>query len=278
MIDVIDTYFFAEVNPIPYVALRIMVGVLLFLTALDFVVSYDICSPVEEGGFYNSRHFACWRNPTIFRIFNCPFWLYLTLYFICSICIIIGFFSIVFFCLIFYLIISKRAFMNEIHCGSDQILQYFCLWMIFSSPDAMFSVTSLIIQDDYLIPNAYAGRCMTINFSMFYCLSVLAKLQGKDWTSGVAVWNAMNFPDRHCWGWPAKYLQNKFLLSRMMTYYVLFVEGLAPVGFVIKPLMPIWAIMLCMMHLGIEVTMFVGMFGWMMIVFLVFLFLTYLYW
>ncbi len=278
VIDTIDTYFFSEVDPFPYAVLRIAIGILYFLTALDFIVSYDICAPTEEGGYYNSRRISIWNVPNIFKTFNCPFWLYILLYFICSIAITIGFFSTTFFILILYLVISKRAFMNEVHCGSDQLLQYFSLWMIFANSDQTLSVMSLLFENQDGVCLAYAGRCMTINFAMFYSLSVIAKLQGRDWRSGVAVWNAMNFPDRHCWKWPVNFLSDKIFLAKFSTYFVLFFEGTAIVGFVYKPLIPVWATALFMMHLGIEITMFVGLFGWMACTFLTFLFLTYLYW
>ena len=273
MIEIIDSYFFAEVNPLPYATMRIMLGILLICTWVEFMYSLDICKPVQEGGLISNCRLSIWNVPTIFKQFNCPFWIFLILYGISAVCILIGLFSVFFIALSFYLTVSFRSYALSLCGGSDQVIQVLCFWMIFSNPDAMFSVFPVETTSV-----SFAGRGLIVNMSLFYCLSVVLKYKGKDWRNGMAIWNVMNFPDKHKWRYPAKFLENKKIIVQSMTYFVIIVETLAPLGFLVKPLIPVWVFFLMCMHIGIELTMFVGLFGYCSVSFLIFLFLTYLYW
>jgi len=277
MIEFIDSYFFDEVSAVPYATLRILVGLLFIGMWIEMIFSYEMCAPIGQGGLIMYQRNTLWNVPTIFR-FGCSFKLYMVLHLISAICITIGFFSVVFLIFMLYLHISFRSYASGLVGGSDQILHAFCFWLIFSNPDAIFSVTSLIMPEDHLKVVPYAGRGLIANITLFYCLSVILKFKGKDWRDGMAVWNVMNFPDRHKWRFPTNFLVNKNNMIRMMTYYVLVVETLTPIGFFVKPLIPVWIFLLFCMHIGIELTMFVGLFGYCMFAFLIFLFLTYLYW
>ena len=218
-LEFIDSYFFSEVSPIPYVVMRIFVGLLFLFMFFELVVSYELIAPIDEGGLlYKSQH-SLWNVPTIFKRFGCSYSLFLWMYLICSVCIIIGFFSVLFLILMFYLHLSFRSYASGIIGGSDH-----------------------------------------------------------SWRSGFAVWNVMNFPDRHKWKWLPKFLVNKKIIIQFMTYYVMIVEVLTPIGFFVKPLIPVWVFLLTCMHIGIELTMFVGLFGYCMFAFLIFLLLTYFYW
>ena len=279
MIEFIDSYFFGEVSGIPYATLRICLGFIILISLVDFVLSYELMCPIDEGGLLLDRRSSLYGYPNIFKTFNCPYKVFLFLWLICSICIIIGFFSILFLVLLFYLNSSHRAHSRGITGGGDQCCSIVTFWLIFSNPDQCYSITNLLFPDsDIFITTPYAGRGLIANFCLFYCVSVPLKLKGAGWRSGTAVWNVMNFPDRHKWRWPVKFLQNKIWLIKACTYYVLVVEFLTPIGFFVKPLIPIWVFLLFCMHIGIELTMFVGTFGYYMFAFLTFLFLTYLYW
>ena len=239
--------------------------------------SLDLCKPIQEGGLLFNCRLSIWNVPTIFKHFNCPFWIFLILYAISAFCITIGLFSVFFIALMFYLLISFRSYALSLCGGSDQILQIICFWMIFSNPDAMFSVTSMLFSVD-TTSTPFAGRGLIVNMSLFYSLSVILKFKGKDWRNGMAIWNVMNFPDKHKWRYPTKFLENKKIIVQSMTYSVIIVEMLAPLGFLVKPIIPVWVFFLMCMHIMIELTMFVGIFGYCAASFLVFLFLTYLYW
>jgi len=279
MIEFIDSYFFAEVSAIPYAILRICFGFLVLFTLVDFIMGYELMCPTDEGGLVLNRGSSIYAYPTIFKRFNCPYKVFLLLWLICSICIIIGFFSIVFLMLLFYLNQSSRSYARGISGGSDQCCSIFSFWLIFSNPDQCYSVTNLLFPGDGIfMTTPYAGRGFVANCCLFYCVSVPLKFKGSGWRNGMAVWNVMNFPDRHKWRWPVNFLRNKIWLIKACTYYVLVVEFLTPIGFFVKPLIPIWVFLLFCMHIGIELTMFVGTFGYYMFAFLTFLFLTYLYW
>lgn len=258
----------------PYVVMRLLCGMLIIWSAIESVFGFALCCPVEDGGYCNPRARTSWNIPHIFNTFNCPYWLFVLLEFICGICILIGVFSVLFFCLAFFLMTSKRASMKGFSGGMDQVLHYICFWMIFSTPDKFFSVVSY----DHSVTTPYAGRGLIFTFALFYAISAFAKFDSKEWRSGVSVWNSMQFIDNNCWGWPAKYLEDKMFLIQFMTYSVMVVEFLSPIGLVFKPLIPIWIGLLFCFHLGIEITMFVGIFGYVMFSFLIFVILTYLYW
>ena len=278
ILEFIDSYFFAEVNPIPYAVMRIMTGLLFLFMFFELLVSYQLIAPINEGGFLFLSKKALWNVPTIFKHFGCSYLLFLYLYLICSVCITVGFFSTAFLILQLYLHLSFRSYASALVGGSDQIIHIFCFWLIFANTDQMFSVSSLFFTENDTLTTRYAGVGLIANIALFYCVSVPLKFKGTTWRSGIAVWNVMNFPDRHKWRWPAKFLVNKKIIVQFMTYYVMIVEILVPIGFFVKPLIPVWIFLLTCMHVGIELTMYVGLFGYCMFAFLIFLLLTYIYW
>lgn len=152
--------------------------------------------------------------------------------------------------------------------SADIVLRNFLFLMFFAPCGDMFSVDRWWALRGGKAPatvaerSPWALRLMQIQFSVIYVSTVLFKMKGQEWADGTAVYFATRLDE--FLRIPVSLLNN-FLILKFLTWSTLVVEFLLGTLVWVKELR-YWILLAGVaLHLGIEVTMSIPLFEWIMI-------------
>ncbi len=180
---------------------------------------------------------------------------------------------------IFIGLVSLQHRNSYIFDGQDTMLRMLCFCMIFMPLDYRWSLGRSIarrwgsaraanepIGRVDALPSAWALRLVQLQISAVYLSTAWEKSQGLPWRNGTALYYVSRMDD--LFGrvpLPDSWFETPWLLA-LMTWGVVVVEGLLPVGLWWRPTRK-WALLAGIgLHLSIEATMHVFLFQWVMIV------------
>ncbi|MCC6510406.1 MAG: HTTM domain-containing protein [Pirellulaceae bacterium] len=172
---------------------------------------------------------------------------------------------------IFFWLVSFQHRNPLISDGEDTLFRWFAFLMIFLPLDCGWSLWRRYRQRvgvpirEYTSADAWALRLMQVQMSVIYASAAYNKLLGETWRDGTALY-FVSYMNDHFGRLPlSTMLFDSLWLVRAQTWSVLAIEGLLPVALWIPRLRP-WAIAVGItLHLGIELTMHLFLFEWIMI-------------
>lgn len=186
---------------------------------------------------------------------------------------LIGFFSRFQSAAIFVWLVSFQNRNPLITDGEDTVFRIFAILLVCLPLDAYWSVGKALrtapVDKPHINPedrsaSAWALRLMQIEMTAIYASTALSKLEGSTWHDGSAVWYVSRMTDNF-----GRWISPGWLdlpgASPLATYGTLLIESFLPIGLWIRKLRPIALCLGVLLHLGIESSMNLFLFQWVML-------------
>ena len=151
--------------------------------------------------------------------------------------------------------------------GEDTLLRIFAFLMIWLPLDIFWAVFPSNVKASELAQassQAWGLRLIQFQMTAIYASTALSKLEGSTWQDGTAVWYVSRMTDNFGRCIPASYLDWP-IASALATYGTLIIESLLPVGLWIPKVRWIAIGLAVLLHLGIESSMNLFLFQWLML-------------
>jgi hypothetical protein len=179
---------------------------------------------------------------------------------------LVGFYSRLQAAAIFIWLVSFQNRNPLIFDGEDTLFRIFAFILIWLPLDQYFALRTTDRRLAQATPNyssAWAIRLMQFQMTAVYASTFLSKLQGSTWHDGSALWYVSRMTDNYGRFIPSS-LFDIYSVSAAATWGTLIIEGLLPIALWIRPLRK-WAIIAAFaLHLGIELSMNLFLFQWIM--------------
>ncbi|MFM7977172.1 MAG: HTTM domain-containing protein, partial [Pirellula sp.] len=180
---------------------------------------------------------------------------------------LVGYFSRFQAAAIFVWLISFQNRNPLITDGEDTVLRIFAFLMIWLPLDfcwAVFPSKTKVSEPAQASSQAWALRLIQFQMTAIYASTALSKLEGSTWQDGTAVWYVSRMTDNFGRLIPASYLDWPGA-SALATYGTLAIESLLPIGLWIPKVRWIAIGLAVLLHLGIESSMNLFLFQWLML-------------
>ncbi|MCY3004447.1 MAG: HTTM domain-containing protein [Planctomycetota bacterium] len=185
-----------------------------------------------------------------------------------SLLMLLGFYSRFQVAAIFVWLVSFQNRNPLITDGEDTVFRILAFLLIWLPLDARWSVRSLAGSKSAgqapSSKDAWALRLIQFQMTVIYASTALCKMEGETWQNGSAVWYVSrmtdNFgrwisPEWFDWPW----------VSPLATWGTLAVEAVLPIGLWIPKTRWVTIVLAVLMHLGIEGSMNLFLFQWIML-------------
>ncbi len=170
-------------------------------------------------------------------------------------------------CLFLWLVSFQHRNMMILDC-EDTVFRWFAFLMIFLPLDHRWSLGRWISdqQSSAVSEHTWALRLIQIQVAIIYLSSAWCKFQGDTWRDGTALFYVSRLDDYFGRFWLPDLVFDTAGLVRLMTWSVLAIELLIPIA-IWWPRLRLPAMTVgILLHLGIEYTMNLFLFQWIMIV------------
>jgi hypothetical protein len=265
-------FFYEDVDPTVISLFRVIMGLFLFTNGLSLLPDWELWLGVGSNSlvplsdsitFYHGFRINLfeWMTPT-----DQSALLILILFIVSSFFVLIGFQTRIFLILTFLLLVSIQNRNFTILNSGDTLLRCLLFPLIFSPAQFRFSVDSILRKKSQTpYPErtpVTALRLLQLQFTLVYFATVLFKLKGHDWVDGTAVYYTSRLENFQRIILPVVFEEKNFI--KIMTWSALFIEfSLATLIWIRE--MRKWVLMAgLLLHLGIELTMSIGCFEWLM--------------
>jgi hypothetical protein len=168
---------------------------------------------------------------------------------------------------IFVWLVSFQNRNTLIHDGEDAVFRIMAFLFIWLPLDRAWScwnrssVKSLDVTSGKA--SAWGLRLIQIEMTAIYASTALCKIQGNTWWSGSAVWYVSKMRDNYGRLIPSEFFDLPWS-SPLATWGTLLVECLLPIALWIRPLRNYAVLGGIALHLGIEISMNLFLFQWVM--------------
>ena len=268
-----DRFFYSKTDATALCLFRVFLGFCLFLNGISLVEDFHAWYGVGDDALIpvlDSFRLYSDLRINLFKIMSpteSTAWFILWSYIIASFGVMIGFKTRISTIVSFILLVSLQNRNYAILNSGDTILRCMLFLMIFSPSHVKYSVDSYLMSKrgpayDSEIP-IFTIRLMQLQFSLVYLATTLFKLKGYDWVDGTAVYytsrliNFQRFVLPFVFDFPS--------LVKFFTWSALFIEFAMGTLVWVKELRP-WVLLSgILLHIGIEISMSIGFFEWVMI-------------
>ena len=271
-----DSFFFVDVDARVYAYLRLMIGIILATYAM--VLGPDWLQWFSEDGVLTLKASVNNIDPNTWSVLRwipgTPTVLWIVY---AVICIQIGMLLIGYktrfqtVCL-FVWFVSLHHRNNLLWEGGDILLRVTLFLMMFMPLGALWSVDAKLGKKKNSAP-VWPLRLLQIQLSLLYFSSVGEKLRGMDWLNGHALYYVSRLDDTFGRFIPLQFTLENLWIYQILTWLALATEFLLIWGVWI----PAWrrnvVIIGVLFHLGLELSMNLFVFQWLMIIIL----LTFLF-
>lgn len=255
---------------------RIIYGVLIIVNLLILIP--DFSSFFTETGVLNLAESRSWAGYVFFNLFRFDFInagnsdlfaiILAVIWFVSGIAITLGY-KFRFFAILNFIIIASFHQRNLLilHSG-DLLLRVMGFYLIFAPANRIWSLDNYFKRQKnepwkgFPFGEMWPLRLMQIQMSLLYISTYLYKTLGNLWLEGTAVYYTSRLESFYRFNIP--FIFDQIWLIKLMTWGTLIVEG--ALGFLIWiPMLRPWVILAGIgLHLGIEITMNIPMFQWIM--------------
>jgi hypothetical protein len=168
---------------------------------------------------------------------------------------------------IFLWLISFHNRNTFIHDGEDAVFRIFAFLMVWLPLDCAWSYWNCKrahpSQDALSKESAWGLRLIQIEMTAIYASTALCKTQGDTWWNGSAVWIVSKMQDNYGRLIPGEFFDGPWS-SSLATWGTLLVEFALPVALWVRPIRNYAVLAGISLHLGIEVSMNLFLFQWVM--------------
>jgi uncharacterized membrane protein YphA (DoxX/SURF4 family) len=253
-----DNFFYKTTDASALCFFRILFGFFLFLNGISLVEDFDAWFGIGDNAlvplqdsftFYGDFRLNIfkWLPPT-----EASAWFVLSTYVLSSLGVMIGF----------------KTRISTIICfifnSGDTLMRCMLFLMIFAPTHVKYSLDKVLDRESYdsqvLILTI---RLMQLQFTLVYLATTLFKLKGFDWVDGTAIYYTSRLENFQRIIFPVIF--DYPFLVKFATWSALFIEFSMGTLVWVKELR-IWVLISgIILHLGIELSMSIGFFEWVMI-------------
>lgn len=268
-----DRFFYSHTDATALALFRIMFGFFLFLNGISLVEDFhewfgigdNALVPLQDSfNFYSNVRINLfrWLSPTLWSA-KCVLFLYL----LTSLTVMIGFKTRISTFVCFILMVSMQNRNWAILNSGDTLMRCMLFLMVFAPTHVKYSVDSYLAAKKGTpfgdqIP-IFTVRLMQLQFSLVYLATTLFKLKGYDWVDGTAVYYTSRLVNFQRVVLPIVF--DFPFLVKFATWSALFIEFSMGTLVWFKELRIPVLIAGLLLHLGIEISMSIGFFEWVMI-------------
>ena len=265
-------FFYDEVDVSTLSLFRIILGFFLFLSGLSLIPDIGIWMGVDSGSlvplqdslrFYSNVRINIfeWLAPT-----ETSAWLVVIGFTLTALGLMVGFFTKICSLLCFIFLVSLQNRNYVILNSGDTLMRCMLFPLIFSPCHYKFSVDAIFKKshgDSYPdFASSVSLRLLQLQFTIVYLATFLFKLKGYDWIDGTAVYYTSRLQNFQRLTFPIIF--DVAPLTRTLTWSALIIEFCMGTLIWVKECRK-WVLILgIMLHLGIEMTMSIGIFEWVM--------------
>lgn len=268
-----DRFFYSRTDASALSLFRLVFGIFLFINGISLVEDFHEWYGLGDKALIPLRDSLTWYSNFRINVYSwlspteSSAWLVLWTYIISSFMVMIGFKTRISTIVCFFLMVSMQNRNYSILNSGDTIMRCMLFLMMFAPTHVKYSV------DAYLRKKAghpydsnisiLTIRLMQLQFSLVYLATTLFKLKGYDWVDGTAVYYTSRLVNFQRVALPIVFDYPS--LVKMATWSALFIEFAMGTLVWFKELR-LWVLLAgLLLHLGIEVSMSIGFFEWVMI-------------
>jgi hypothetical protein len=268
-----DGFFYRTTDASRLCLFRAFLGFFLLLNGLSLIEDFEAwlgtgdnsLLPLHNSFYFYSDfriNFFKWLTPE-----ESSAWFVLIVYILSAFLMMIGFQTKVSTIICFVLLVSLHTRNHAILNSGDNIMRCMLFLMMFAPTHVKYSVDSWFRSrqgNAYSTQISYVSlRLLQLQFSLVYLATTLFKLKGVDWPDGTAIYYTSRLVNFQRFVLPV--LFDYVWLIKLFTWSALFIEFAMGTLVWVKEFR-IWVLLAgIMLHLGIEVTMSIGFFEWVMI-------------
>lgn len=265
-------FFYDKVDVSTLSLFRIILGFFLFLSGISLLPDLGLWMGVDSGSlvplqdslrFYSNVRVNVfeWLAPT-----ETSAWLVVIGFTLTALGLMIGFFTRVCSLLCFIFLVSLQNRNYVILNSGDTLMRCMLFPLIFSPCHYKFSVDAFFKKNHgYPYPHVVPSvslRLLQLQLCIVYLSTFLFKLKGYDWVDGTAVYYTSRLQNFQRLTFPIIF--DVAVLTRALTWSALIIEFCMATLIWVKECRT-WVLILgIMLHLGIEMTMSIGIFEWVM--------------
>jgi hypothetical protein len=267
----LDRFLFESGNAQILPVMRIGFAILILIQSL--VLLPDVAYWFSDQGVLttqSARRLAGTQKWSIFFLVEGDVWLgyfgVISL-FVHGLLLGLGVYSRVQLAAIFLWLVSFQHRMPLIHDGEDTVFRLFAFFLMFLPLDASYSLMGFLrgkpneqVADEQL----WGLRLIQIEMTAIYASTFLSKLAGETWQNGTAMWYVSRMNDNYGRLIPSEWFDSHWM-SQIGSYGTLVIEAFLPIGLWIPRLRWIAILLGVVLHLGIEMSMNLFLFEWVMI-------------
>lgn len=269
-----DRFLFAPVSPVPIGIYRVLFGSLVLLNGL-FLLPEVTTFFGEQGVLPVADALRYTRSPRINVLAWLPpddRWVYsfLAAYLLAAVCLTIGFLTRLSAALVFVGLVSLHHRNMIVLNSADTILRLTSFYLVFSAAGRALSVDRWLRVRRGAEPpgppapaEPWAQRLIQVQLAVAYLATVYWKLQGHTWVDGTAVYYATR--THEFIRFPVPYVFDHLWTIKLMTWGTLAVEFALAVFVWFRDLRYPVLLAGLMLHLGLEYSMNIQLFQWVMI-------------
>jgi hypothetical protein len=266
-----NDFFYSSTEAHALSIFRLLLGFFLTLNAVALIPDIDLwfhpfnslVSLQRSMGLYNSARINLffWLAPsesvTYIIVFS---------YLISSISFMLGYKTRISALIAFVCLASMQNRMYSILNSGDTVMRCMLFPMLFAPSNRLYSIDSIIAKRSgesfsTIIPITTV-RLLQLQFSLVYLATTLFKLKGYDWVDGTAVYYSSRLVSFQRVVIP--YIFDYMFLIKFATWTALIIEGAMGSLVWIKEFKYPVLIAGLILHIGIEITMSIGFFEWIM--------------
>jgi hypothetical protein len=268
-----DNFFYKTTDATALCFFRVVFGFFLFLNGISLVEDFHEWYGVGDSAlvpladslrFYSNFriNIFTWLSPT-----EMSAWFVLVTYIVTSLFVMIGFKTRISTILCFVLMVSLQNRNYAILNSGDTLMRCMLFLMMFAPIHVKYSVDAWMREKNGVPYNSQISiltiRLMQLQFSLVYLATTLFKLKGYDWVDGTAVYYTSRLINFQRFVLPIVFDFPSFV--KFATWSALFIEFAMGTLVWVKELRIPVLIGGLLLHLGIEVSMSIGFFEWVMI-------------
>jgi uncharacterized membrane protein YphA (DoxX/SURF4 family) len=268
-----DEFFYKTTDASALCFFRILFGFFLFLNGISLVEDFEAwfgigdnaLVPLQDSfNFYRDFRINIfkWLTPS-----EASAWFVLITYIVASVGVMIGFKTRISTVVCFILMVSLQNRNYSILNSGDTLMRCMLFLMMFAPTHVKYSVDAYLNKKEGHLPCSEVPfltiRLMQLQFSLVYLATTLFKLKGFDWVDGTAVYYTSRLVNFQRIILPIVFDYPS--LVKFATWSALFIEFSMGTLVWVKELR-VWVLLAgIMLHLGIELSMSIGFFEWVMI-------------
>lgn len=270
-------FFFQPIDPASIGIFRILFGILLLLNGIILfpnlltwysekgVLTFDTAHKITAGPRINLLELLPQNDAWIY-IFFC-------FYMIAALCLTLGLFTRLSAASVFLALVSFHHRNVLILNSGDTFLRVVTFFLIFSQAGKAYSLDWIwkVVRGhqsvEPVLASPWAQRMIQIQFSLVYFYTVLWKLQGSYWRDGTALHYISRLEEYR--RFPVPVFFENLILTKLATWTTLGIELAMSTLIWVPGLRSSVLILALLLHLGIEYSMNIPLFEWIMIATLV---------